>query len=59
MKAYVGVNVYIHIFVTSALVGGELSDSRRGRFTPGERVLGTHWIGGWVDPSAGLDDMEK
>jgi hypothetical protein len=20
---------------------------------------GTHWIGGWVDPRAGLDDMEK
>jgi hypothetical protein len=19
----------------------------------------THWIGGWVDPRAGLDDMEK
>jgi hypothetical protein len=20
---------------------------------------GTHWIGGWVDPRAGLDDVEK
>jgi hypothetical protein len=19
----------------------------------------THWIGGWVDPSAGLDDVKK
>jgi hypothetical protein len=26
---------------------------------PGERAPGTHWIGGWVDSSAGLDDMEK
>jgi hypothetical protein len=25
----------------------------------GERVPGTHWIGGWVDPRAGFDDMEK
>jgi hypothetical protein len=24
------------------------------RFTPG-----THWIGGWVVPRAGLDDVEK
>jgi hypothetical protein len=26
---------------------------------PGERALDTHWIGGWVHPSAGLDDLEK
>jgi hypothetical protein len=26
---------------------------------PGERAPGTHFIGGWVDPRAGLDDMEK
>jgi hypothetical protein len=48
-----------HVFLTSALVGGEWSASRRGRFTPGERAAGTHWIGGWVGPRAGLDDMEK
>jgi hypothetical protein len=24
-------------------------------FTPGERISGTHWIGGWVGPRAGLD----
>jgi hypothetical protein len=58
MKAY-GVDVYIHIFLTSALAGGEWSASRPGLFTPGERVPGTHWIGGWVDPRAGLDDVEK
>jgi hypothetical protein len=38
---------------------GEWSASRPDRFTPGERALGTHWIGGWVDPRAGLDDVEK
>jgi hypothetical protein len=59
MKAYVGVDVWIHIFLTSAVVGGEWSVSRHGRFTPWERVPGTHWIGGWVDPRAGLDHLEK
>jgi hypothetical protein len=59
MKAYGEVDVYIHIFLTSALVGGEWSTSRPVRFTPRERAPGTHCIGGWVDPRAGLDDMEK
>jgi hypothetical protein len=36
--------------MTSALVGGEWSASRPGRFTPWERAPGIHWIGGWVDP---------
>jgi hypothetical protein len=43
----------------SALVGGEWSASRPGRFTPGERAPSTYWIGGWEGPRAGLDDMEK
>jgi hypothetical protein len=47
------------IFLTSALVGGEWSASRSGRFTARERTPGTHWIAGWVDPRAGLDDVEK
>jgi hypothetical protein len=44
---------------TSALLGGEWSASRPGRFTPGEKVPGTHWIGGCVLPRTGLDDAEK
>jgi hypothetical protein len=52
-----GMDLYIHIFLTSALVAGEWSTSRYGRFTPGERAPGTHWIGGWVDLWAGLDDV--
>jgi hypothetical protein len=28
-------------------------------FYPGERDTGTHWIGGWVGPRAGPDDVEK
>jgi hypothetical protein len=54
MKAYGGVDVWIHIFLTSALFEGEWSTSLPGRRTPG-----THWIGGWVDLRAGLDDLEK
>jgi hypothetical protein len=61
MKAYgrVDIYIYIHIFLTSALVGGKWSASRPGCFTPAERAPGTHWLGGWVDPRAGQDDVEK
>jgi hypothetical protein len=52
MKAYGGVDVEIHIFLTSAL-GGEWLASRPCRFTPGKRAPGTHWIGDWVGPRAG------
>jgi hypothetical protein len=48
----------IHIFLTSALVGGEWSSWRTGRFTPGGIALSTHLIG-WVVPGAGLDAVEK
>jgi hypothetical protein len=52
--------MYISTFsLTSALAGGEWSASRPDRFTPGETAPGTLWIGGWVDPRAGLDDVEK
>jgi hypothetical protein len=49
MKTYGGV----------ALVGGEWSASRSCRFTPGERALSTHCIGGWLGPRFSLDDVEK
>jgi hypothetical protein len=44
---------------TSALDGGEWSASRPGRFTPRERNPGTHWLRGWVGPSAVLDTVVK
>jgi hypothetical protein len=53
MKAYGGVDLYIHVVLTLALVGVEWSASLPCRFT-----RGNHWIGGWVDPRASLDDME-
>jgi hypothetical protein len=59
MKGYGGVDVSIHIFLTSALAGGEWSISRLSLFAPGERAPSTHWIGGWVYPRAGLDGVEK
>jgi hypothetical protein len=59
MKAYGGVDMKIHMFLTSTLAGNEWSASRPGRFTSEERAPGTHWIGGLVKPKACLDDMEK
>jgi hypothetical protein len=59
MKTYGGMDVQIHILLTSALAGGEWSASHHGCFTLGERAPGTHWIGGWMDPRASLDDAEK
>jgi hypothetical protein len=59
MKAYGGVDLYIHIFLTSALVGGEWLASRPCRFTPLERAPGTHWIGDWVGFRVDMDDVEK
>jgi hypothetical protein len=54
MEAYGGVDVEIHIFLASALVGGEWSASPLGK-----EPLGTHWIeAGWA-PRAGLDDVDK
>jgi hypothetical protein len=54
-----GVDVKIHVLLTSALIKGESSASHPGRFTPEERAPGTHWIGSWVGPRAGLDDVEE
>jgi hypothetical protein len=54
-----GKGMYRSTFLTSALAGDEWSASRPCRFTPRERAAVTHGIGGWVDPRAGLDDIEK
>jgi hypothetical protein len=49
----------VHSFLTSALDGGEWSNSRSGCFTPRERIPGTDWIGGWVGPRGVLDAVVK
>jgi hypothetical protein len=59
MKAYGEVDVWINVFSTSALIVGEWSASRPGRFTPGERAPGAHWIRGWVCHRTGVDDVER
>jgi hypothetical protein len=59
MKACRGVDLQIQVFLTPALVGGDLSASRLSHFTPRERVPGLHWIGRWMGLGASLDDMEK
>jgi hypothetical protein len=45
--------------LTLALDGGEWSPSGPGRLTHGERSPCTHWIEGWVNPRAGLDEVVK
>jgi hypothetical protein len=57
-KTYVGVDVYIHVFLPSALVGDKWSASPPGRFTARERALGTHWTGSCVEPRTSLDAVE-
>jgi hypothetical protein len=59
MKAYGGVDVWIYIFLTSGLAGGEWSASQHGRSTPVEKAPGTHWIGGLVNTRAGLNKEKR
>jgi hypothetical protein len=52
-------DVYVHIFLTSALDGREWAASRPGHIIVREIALGTHSIGGWVGPTTGLDTTKK
>jgi hypothetical protein len=45
--------------LTSTLDGSEWSASCSRRFTSGKRATGTHWIGDWVGPKNGLDNVER
>jgi hypothetical protein len=38
---------------------GDVVSFTHGRFATGGKSPVTHWIGGSVDPRAGLDDMQK
>jgi hypothetical protein len=46
-------------FLTLALDGGERSGSCPGHFTSVEIAPNTYWTGGWVDPRANMDAVEK
>jgi hypothetical protein len=45
--------------IFSSALDDEWSASQPGLFNSWEIAPGTHWIEGWVGPSAGLDTMEK
>jgi hypothetical protein len=46
-------------FFTVALNGSEQSASCLCSFIPGEKGLGTRWIGGWVDPRGSWNSTDK
>jgi hypothetical protein len=51
-------DVQFHSFLTSATDESEWSTSRVGRFNPAKKKKpGTHWIGGWIGPTASLDGL--
>jgi hypothetical protein len=59
MKIYLEADVWIQVFLTSPVVEGKWLTSRSCRFTPGERAPSAHWIGRWVGPRTGLDDVKR
>lgn len=58
MKAYRGVEVQLHSFLTVVLDGDEWSTSRRGRLTPKENP-GTQWIESCFDPGVSLNGFPE
>jgi hypothetical protein len=59
MKVHEGVDVHIHVFLTSALAGGEWSAPCSSCFIPGEAAPSIQRIGGWVGPRTGLEDLQS
>jgi hypothetical protein len=59
MNMYWGSGGIAPQFMTSALDGEEWWASRLGRFTPRGKDPGTHWIGCYVVPRAGLDYLDE
>jgi hypothetical protein len=58
LKTYGGVDVYIHVFLTWPLVGGEWLASGLCHSTDGE-ARRTHYIGGCVGCKVSLDPLQK
>jgi hypothetical protein len=59
MKIYGGVDVWIHVFLTSRVDRSEWSASRPDRVNPGERAPDAHWTGGWMGSQTGLDYVRR
>jgi hypothetical protein len=59
IRAYEGVKVLLHVFLTSVLNGCEWSASRTDSFIPRGKALSIRWIGGWVGNRAGLDMTKR
>jgi hypothetical protein len=59
LKTYAGVGIQLDASLTLESDESEWSASRLGRFTPRWRAPVTHWIGGWVDPRAGLEAVVR
>jgi hypothetical protein len=59
MKTYEGVDICIHVFLSSALFGGEWSASLPGCFTPRKEPQGTHWTGSCMGPRTGLENAKR
>jgi hypothetical protein len=58
MKMY-GVSRYSYTILNLSSNGGKWIAFHSYPFTAWEILPGTHWVGGWVGPRAGLDVMEK
>jgi len=59
MKAYWGSKVIAPRILDLGSRWRRVVSFTSGRLTPSERTPGTHWIGGWVGPRAGLDTVSK
>jgi len=59
METYWWVEVYIHAFFDLDTMWRWVVASRPDRFTPKERAPGTHWIGAWVGPRAGIEERNS
>jgi hypothetical protein len=55
MKTYGGVDIWIHVFLTSELSVDKWSVSYPGRFRPGKRDADNHSMKDWMDPRTGLN----
>jgi len=58
MKTYEGVEVQLHVFLTSVTDGEELSASHPGTLPRGKNPS-IHWTEGWMGPRADPESVAK